>query len=226
MLAAIAVGGGQSTLGQFEVAYRVEDSSCIERRIDFSSTSRSVTNLCRMLDISVWYGMPSSWERRFSCSRTASDMRIFTFRVFRILSKYSLRASPAPSLRLIDKSRLPARSLVHTCRVLPSWLLPSKSLVKFPAWECCFQNDISVLIEYEWHRVQVILDRHNEYPLPRASRMLDDIPIPLLQDQGGKSSSNEIPRPALEPGVLFFIPDNVHMNPRYHIMYTMSIEEG
>jgi hypothetical protein len=33
--------------------YRAEERSCIERRIVFSSTSRSVTNLCRILEINV-----------------------------------------------------------------------------------------------------------------------------------------------------------------------------
>ena len=66
--------------------YRAGESSCIDRRIVFSSTRRSVTNLWRMLEINVWYGIPSSWERRFNCSKTASDIRIFTFRVFRIFS--------------------------------------------------------------------------------------------------------------------------------------------
>jgi len=62
-------------------------------------------------------GIPSSRERRFSCSRTDSERRMLTFRVFRMRSK-TLSILSRCFLRPGDRNQQIFRSLVRICQAL------------------------------------------------------------------------------------------------------------
>ncbi len=120
-----------------------------------------------------------------------------------------LRALRVLFSRAIDMNLLVVQSLVHICPVSLSCLLPSKSLVEFPARECSLKNNVPIAIKHKWHHVNVFVNRHYKHPLPSAFRMLDNIQILFLQNQHG----NFIERDSsfrLKLCALFFIPDYIH----------------
>ena len=92
--------------------------------------------------------------------------------------------------------------------------------MKFPARKCCLQNKIALAVDYEWHHVNVFIDRDQEHPLSGTFWMLDDIHVLFLKDQDGNFVERD-PSVYLKLGAFFLVPDNIHST-IYDIMHTMS----
>ena len=83
------------------------------------------------------------------------------------------------------------------------------SLMEFAAREHSLQNEVVLVVYFEWHDMNVSVDRDQEHPLSRAFRMFDYIYILFLQNQ----HSNFVERDSslfLKLDALVLVPDDVH----------------